>query len=156
MRFLATTRVIIEFDRMPIHFKTMEMSFGKVWRYAEEFPGPLQVARELGLDTGTASLEQAIHPYHRWNLIHSTTMYYEASVAAAQAQKLWDASGIQRLHKDGKVSRARYGYEKTETRYRRWLGGLEDPEHPWPKPQICARCQQNAGTDENLAGGDER
>lgn len=126
--------VRIDLTRMSDHYKTIEMSFRKVMRYAEEFPGPLRVANELGISETTASVTQPIGPNDGYNVIRSTAVYYQAPIATAQAQQLWDASGIQRLYKAGKVTQARYGIEEIETHYCTWLGGLEDPEHPW-RPQ---------------------
>jgi hypothetical protein len=119
-------------DAIPRILVTL-ISFGKKWRYDEQYAYPEVVARELQLDG--ILVEQPIGPNHGWNLIRSRVTYYQEYVAAAQAQQLWDRSRIVQQHQAGKVVRARYGFEEIETGYHTWLGGCEDPDRPWlPSP----------------------
>ena len=136
---------------MPDHYKTVEMSFGKVMRYNEEFPGPLRVAHELGISEATASVKQPIGPNDGYNVIRSTPVYYQPQIAMTQAQQLWDASGIQRLYKAGKITQARYGIEEIETHYCTWLGGLEDPEHPWRPQETREQHMSDWAMEETMA-----
>jgi hypothetical protein len=89
-------------------------------------------------------------PNDGWNLIHSTAIYYQEYVAAAQAQQLWNASGIQRLYKEGKIQQARYGIEEVETYYCRWPGGLDDPEKPWTKEQTRAEHMASRAMEQTI------
>ncbi len=146
-----TYRVLIELTRMPDHFKTMEMSFGKVMRYDEEFPGPMRIAHELGISDTVATIEQPVGPNDGYNIIRSTAIYYQAQIAMAQAQQLWDASDIQRQYKEGKITQARYGIEEVETHYCTWLGGLEEREHPWRSPQTREQHMADWAIEETLA-----
>ncbi len=134
-----TFRVLIELYHAPESFKTMEMSFGKLWRYDEAFPSPIQVVRELRIDPAEVSVEQLLGPNDDWNRIRSVAVYYEADVGRAQAQKMWNQSTIHALYKEGKIRRARYGFEEVETHYCHWLGGLDDPEHPWVQSSSRAK-----------------
>ncbi|MBI5848515.1 MAG: transposase [Nitrospirae bacterium] len=147
----VTYRVLIDLTHQPEHFKTMEMSFGKLWRYDEEFPGPMRVAGELGISDIVATIEQPAGPNYGYNLIHSTAIYYQAQIATTQAQHLWDASGIQRLYKEGKITQARYGIEEVETQYCTWLGGLEDPEQPWRSPRTREQHMADWALEQTLA-----
>ncbi len=145
-----TYRVVMELEHIPDDFKTMEMSFGKIVRYAEEFPSPRRVSRELQIDSAQATVEWPAGIHSRWYLINSTATYFQENVAAAQAQQLWDQSGIQRLYKEGKIKQARYGYEEVETYYCTWLGGLDDPEKPWGKPETRAEHMASRAMDETI------
>jgi len=108
----------------------MEMSFGKIYRYDEVFPSSIQVVLELHIDPDQVTIEQLLGPDDDWYRIHSVAVYYEADVASAQAQKIWSQSAVHSLYKEGKIRRARYGFEGEETHYCQWLGGF-DPEQPW-------------------------
>ncbi len=68
-----------------------------------------------------------------WYLIRSAVTYPQESVAAAAAQKLWEASAVLKRFRERKVICARYGYEEVETGYPIWLGECHTPEKPWPK-----------------------
>lgn len=145
-----TYRAVIELERVPDHFKTMEMSFGKVFRYAEEFPGPIRVARELRLDEAVVTVTQTGLRSCGWNLIRSTATYYDMQVAAAQAQKLWEQSLVQQFHGAKKITQARYGVEEVETGYCRWLGALEDPENRWPAPESRDEFMRDKAMNETI------
>lgn len=147
----VTFRVMIELYHAPESFKTMEMSFGKLWRYDETFPSPLQVVRELRIDPVEVNVEQLLGPNDDWNRVRSTAVYYEADVARAQAQKMWNQSTVHALYKEGKIRRARYGIEEVETHYCHWLGGLDDPEHPWVQSSSRAKHMANLAMRETLA-----
>ena len=127
-------RVVIDLNHAPESFKTMEMSFGKLYRYNEKFPSTTQVARELHIDLDQATIEQPLGPDDDWYRIHSVAVYYQADVADAQAQRVWSQSTVHSLYKEGKIRRARYSVEEEETHYCRWLGGIDDPEKPWSQP----------------------
>jgi hypothetical protein len=71
---------------MPDHSKTMEMSFGKILRYDEEFPGPMRIARELGIRDSAATIEQPIGPNNGYNLIRSKAIYYRVPSQTPQSK----------------------------------------------------------------------
>lgn len=146
----VTFRAVIYMERVPEQFKTMEMSFGKVMRYDEKFPSPWKLMNELQLDDSVVKFEQLTDFNFGWYFLFSTATYYEEPVARAQAQKLWDGSTVQRLYKDGKVTRARYGIEEVETGYRTWLGGLEDPKRPWQQPETRAEHMAKWAKEETI------
>jgi transposase-like protein len=150
-----TYRVAIYLERVPEHFKTMEMSFGKLMRYDEKFPSLLKVLEELKLDESVVKFEQPGGLDFGWYFLFSTATYYEEGVARAQAQKLWDASTIQRLYKEGKVTRARYGTEEVETSYGTWLGGLGGSRAPMGKTRDAggAHGEMGDGGDDCLRTG---
>lgn len=144
-------RVIIDLDHAPDSFKTMEMSFGKPYRYNEKFPSTAQVVRELRLDPALITIEQVLGPDDDWYRIHSTAEYYEIEVASAQSQRLWSQSLVHSLYKEGKIRRARYGVEEQETRFSRWLGGLDDPEQPWSQASSREKHMSELAMRETLA-----
>ncbi len=145
-----TYRVAIYLERVPEQFKTMEMSFGKTMRYDDEYPSLLRILDELKLDEVGVKFEQPAGINFGWYFLFSTATYYEEAVARGQAQKLWDASTIQRLYKEGKVTRARYGIEEVETGFCTWLAGLEDPGHPWEEPETRAEHMANRAMEETI------
>jgi transposase-like protein len=146
-----TFRVIIELNHASESFKTMEMSFGKLWRYDETFPSPTQVVRDLRIDPVEVDVEQLLGPNDDWNRIRSAAVYYQSDVAKAQVQKMWSQSTIHALYKEGKIRRARYGFEEVETHYCHWLGGLNDPEHPWEQSSRRAKHMADLAMRETLA-----
>lgn len=145
-----TYRVIIYLERVPGHFKTMEISFGRLMQYDKEYPSLWKIAEELKLDESMIKFEQPAGMNFGWYVLYSTATYYEEPVARAQAQKLWDATAIQRLYKEGKVTRARYGIEEVETGFCAWLGGLEDSEHPWEQPEMRTEHMANWAKEEMI------
>ena len=147
----VTYRVVIYLERVPEQFKTMEMSFGKLMRYDEKYPSLLKVLDELKLDESVVKFEQPGGINFGWYFLFSTATYYEEAVARAQAQKLWEASTIQRLYKEGKVTRARFGIEEVETNFCTWLGAVEDPKHPWAQPKTRSEHMTNWAMQETIA-----
>ena len=109
----------------------MEMSFGKLYRYNQKYPSPALLPRELQLDSNRVTVEQLLGPGDDWFRIYSTADFYEMDAAREEAQRVWSQASVHSLYKAGKIRRARYGIEEVETRYRRWFGGLDDPEQPW-------------------------
>ena len=134
-----TYRVLVELDYAPYAFKTWELSFGKQWRYDEQYASPTSVARELQIDPVQLIIEQPLGPNDSWNRIHSRVTYFQEGIAAAQAQQSWDHSRIVQQYREGKIERARYGFQETETGYCTWLGGCENPNRPWSLPQPRTR-----------------
>lgn len=129
----------------------MEMSFGKLWRYDEAFPSPTEVARELMIGPAEVKVEQLLGPNDDWNQIRSVAVYYDADMARAEAQRMWSQSAVHMLYKEGKIRRARYGFEEAEIRYCHWLGGLDDPEHPWVQPSSREKHLADLAMRETLA-----
>lgn len=124
-----TYRVLIELECAPCDYESMEMSFGKQFRYHEKFYTPTKLARELNIDTTQVSVKQ----FFDWmGLYHvtSSTSYYTESLAAEKAQQLWDKSAIVQQYNVGNVLRAQYGYSEVETGYAVMLGGCESPDYP--------------------------
>jgi hypothetical protein len=92
-----TYRVVIDLNHAPESFKTMEMSFGKPYRYNEKFPSTIQVARELRIDLDQVTIEQPLGPDDDWYRIHSVAVYYQSDVADVQAQRIWSQSAAHTL-----------------------------------------------------------
>ena len=145
-----TYRVVIQLEHVPDDFKTMEMSFGKKFYYAQEYQSPNRVGREIQLDLSQAKIEWPAN-YH-CDTYYATSMatYYQESVAIAQAQKLWDGTRIQQLFREHRITRARYGYEEMETDYCHWLGGLEETDHPWEKQKSRAEHMAKLAMSETI------
>ena len=128
-----TYQVVVELDAAPERHKTMELLCGQQLRYDERYLSPSRLAAELQIDEMQYELEQPIGPNDAWNLGHSTVTYYRESVAAEQAQLMWNKSRIVEHYRKGKLLRARYGVKEVETGYVSWLGGCESPEKPWER-----------------------
>lgn len=144
-----TYRVLIELEYEPYHYKKTEISFGQYWRSDQEFYTPTMLARELQINPSLVDIQQ-ISKFLGWYYLRSATTYYEAPIAAAQAQRLWDQSAITERHEQQKVIRARYGFEEVETDYCVWLGGVEQPDHPWPTEDNRADYMANWARRETL------
>lgn len=130
-----TYRVIIEVDLEPYQSSKMEISFGKFWHSDKKFHLPDVVARQLRFDPQTVNVEQISRLIGTYFAFSKVT-YFESHLAAAQAQQIWDHSAVADRFHEGKVRRARYGFEEIETEYCVWLGKLEDPQEAWPwRPQ---------------------
>ena len=145
-----TYRVLIELECAPYDYETMEMSFGKQFRYDERFFTPTRLARELNIDTTQVHIEQPIGENNSWYQITSSTSYYSESLAAEKAQQLWDKSAVVRQYNAGKVLRAQYGYTEVETGYAVMLGGCESPDHPNYKPGDRANYMAGLALSETL------
>lgn len=130
-----TYRIVLEMNHAPESFRTAEMSFGKLYRYAEVFPVASKVAHELSLDLTQFAIEQPLGPNHDRSRIVSLESHDRAADAETQARQLWNQSDCAELYKQGKIRRARYGYQEVETSYYTWLGELEDPQEPWSQPK---------------------
>lgn len=129
----VSIRVILELSHAPESYKTMEMSFGKLYHYAERFPSPEQLTWELHINAAEIEIQQ-LGARDDWYRIRFLAVYNETDAASARARQIWIQIGVQALYKEGKIRRARYGVEEIETWYRRWLGQLDDPEEPWIEP----------------------
>lgn len=98
----------------------------------------LDVAGELKIDDAVVKTEQLVRRDFGWYWISSTATFYDADLAKHQAQVVWDTSAVQRVHRESKVSRARYGFEEVETGYYTCLGSLDNIERPWETPESRA------------------
>lgn len=146
----VTYRVVMDLKASPESFKTMEMSFGKLFRYHETYPSPMKLTHLLGLSDAELKFEQPAGEHSRWYSVKSRTTYFQEYVAAMQAQQLWDRSDMVRQHQLGKITRARYGFEEVETHFSTWLGALDDPEDPWPPPKTRAEYLEERALEETL------
>ena len=145
-----TYRVLIYLEYTPQDYETREMSFGKKWRYNERFASPTRLAQELRIDADQVSIGQPLGPDDGWYRITSGTSYYSESLAATQAQRLWDTSTIVQQHKAGKVISAQYGYIEVETGHTIMLGGCEAPDKPNPAPIMRAEHMADLALRETL------
>lgn len=146
----VTYRVIMEIHASPESFKTMEMSFGKQFRYGEKYPSASKLSSMLSLPEGQLKLEQPGRERSRWYIAHSTTTYFQEYVAAMQAQQFWDRSAIAAQYHLKKITSARYGFEEVETGYCTWLGALDDPEDPWPGPSTREKYLEERALEETI------
>jgi hypothetical protein len=124
----------MDLEFMPYDYEWIELSFGKQWRYNEKFPTPARLAQNLRINISRVSIQQPLGSDDAWYHIVSTTRYYHESIAATQAQQMWDTSSITAAYQEGKVIRARYGYAEVETGYAVILGGCEPPDRPYSLP----------------------
>ena len=145
-----TYRVLINLEYTPYDYESMEMSFGKKWRYNERFITPTKLAQEVRINADRVFIEQPIGRDDGWYRITSSASYYSESLAATQAQQLWDMSTIVQQHNAGKVIRAQYGYIEVETGYRVMLGGCEAPDKPYPAPLTRAEYMAELALRETL------
>lgn len=130
-----TYRVVVDLETQPVHFKKMEMSFGKEFRYDGEYLPPTMLARELNLDADRLEVEQFLGPKDGWYRIKLLVTYLNEPLAISQAQQLWDQSRIAEQYKAGKIIRAWYGIDEVETNFTTILGVCDKPDSPWLKPR---------------------
>lgn len=146
-----TYRAVIDIDHAPSSYKTMELSFGKLEQYAKKYPANAYVLDELRLDSGHVRVERPMGLEYEWYRIYSHESFDRPKIANAQAQQLWSQSALHQLYKEGNISRARYGVEEIETRYRTWLGELDNPENPWVRSSSRRKYMQELAERETLA-----
>lgn len=125
-----TYRVIIELECEPYASQTVEISFGKHWHLNPEYYTPALLVRELKLNPSLVKVEQPVRSLGLY-YVRSIVTFYEATLAAAQAQSTWEQSALLARFQDGKIIRARYGLEEVETDYCAWLGSCTHAEKPW-------------------------
>lgn len=147
----VTYRVMIELEHAPESFKTTEMSFGKLYRYDEKYPSEPELLAELELDPKGLTVRQLLGADTQLYWILSKDTYSESEEAKITAQRLWNQSRMQALFQNGKVRRARYGIEEVETRFRVWVGMLEDPEKRWERQESRAEHMKDLALRETLA-----
>jgi hypothetical protein len=123
----VTYSIVIFIEHEPISFKTMEMSFGELMQYDKEYPRAQALARELEIDTTKMQVTQLGPDFGFYN-VKSNVTYFKESLAAAQAQAVWDKSRIVDAFQKGKIIRAYYGYAEVETGYKVYLGSCQKPE----------------------------
>jgi hypothetical protein len=146
-----TYRLFLEIHAKPISFKTYESICGDTWQYDKHYLSPVKLADTLHLDSDHLKIDQPIGESSDWYRITSLTTYYQESSAAEQAQKAWDQSKILQQFKEGKISRARYGYQEVETGFAVLLGACEDPDHPWPEPDTRSEYMEQEALREALS-----
>lgn len=129
-----TYKFFIELEAKPIDFKTYESICGDKHRYDERYLYAPKMASALNLDIDHFNVDQPLGDNSDWYRFTSLTKYYQELPAVEQAQRAWDQSRIQQQFKEGKISRARYGYKEVETGFTVYLGACEEPEKPWEQP----------------------
>ncbi len=129
-----TYRLHIELDAKPISFKTFENICGDTVQYADRYPSPSRLARDLNLDFDRFNIDQPVGEHSEWYRITSWTTYYQEASAAEQAQKAWDQSQILEQFKAGKICRVRFGNQEVETGFVFYLGSCEEPGRLWNQP----------------------
>jgi hypothetical protein len=144
-----TYAVVMQLEYAPYDFKTMELSFGKLRSYDERFLTAERVARELGINLAHVIDKQ----YADIGLYEFTSnaTYFLESLAAAQAQQLWDHSQAVAQFKAGKVKWAYYGYKEVETEYHTWLGGCASKDARQPEPSTREEHMLRRAIEETLA-----
>jgi hypothetical protein len=162
-----TYQVVVDLDAAPERYKTMELPCGRQMRYDERYPSSARLAAELQIDEAEFEIKRPLGPSDGCNQCHSTVTYYRESVAIEQAQLIWNKSRMVEQYREGKLRGARYGVKEVETGYRSWLGGCENPEQPWDKPQTrgvpgrkgggahvgeCARCRRVSRVHRPVSG----
>jgi hypothetical protein len=146
-----TYRLFLEIYSKPISFKTYESISGDVWQYDKRYLSPVKLAENLRLASDHLKIEQPVGENSDWYRIRSLTTYYQEASAAEQAQKIWDQSKILQQYKEGKISRARYGYQEVETGFTIFLGACEDPDNPWPEPDPRSEYMEQEALRESLS-----
>lgn len=127
-------KILIQIDTKPTDFKTFESRCGDILHYDERFPSPVKLATAINLDFDNFNFLQPTGENSDWHLITSLTTFYQEASVAEQAQRAWDQSRIVQQFKEGKIRRARYGYEEVETGFAVYFGACEDPDHLWENP----------------------
>jgi len=145
-----TYRLFLEIHAKPISFKTYESICGDTWQYDKRYFSPAKLADTLHLDSDRLKIDQPMGENSDWYRITSLTTYYQESSAAEQAQKVWDQSKILQQYKEGKISKARYGYQEVETGFSVFLGACEDPANPWPEPDTRTEYMEQEALRESL------
>jgi hypothetical protein len=142
---------VMDVEYVPYRSKTEELSFGDVRHYDEVYYSPGQLSTELRLLPEQVTVEQPSQLLGLYRL-RSRMTYHDATVAAAQAQALWDRSAVEARFAEKKVIRARYGYREIETGYCAWLGQLEQPDssQPWPPPKTRRAYMVDRAKDQTL------
>ena len=124
-----TYRIVMLIKREPLAFKTMEMSFGELMKYDEEYPGAQTFARELEIDPTQMQVTQLVPGIGLYE-VKSKVTYFTESLATSQAQTAWDRSKIVKAFGEGKIVDAHYGYEEVETGYEVYLGACQKSGSP--------------------------
>lgn len=131
----VTYQAYIEMYYGPAKSEKFEISFGEHWDVAEEYFTAAQLTAQLRLNSAQVDVQQ-LDPELDIYRIYSRVTYPDAPRAAAQAQQIWDQSAILERFAEKKVERARFGYQEIETKYRVWLGWVEQKPWPhWSRPQ---------------------
>ncbi len=146
-----TYRVCLLLEAAPVSFQTMEMSFGKPYAYDKKYTRPEKLAQKLDLDLDRLTIEWPAEVEASLYVVSSRVMYFDPSVAAAQAQAVWDRSQILSYYRQGTIKRALYGYEENETGYQVYLGVCEDPDNPWNRSESRADHMTRMALEESLA-----
>jgi hypothetical protein len=124
-----TYRVVIYLTCAPLERKFMEWSFGEQFCHHETYPTPAQLASKLTLEKDRVDLS-SMGGGGMYRLV-SVGNYAQPATANAQAQDVWDRSGIATVFRSGYITGAVYGILEVETNYRTWIGGYRE----WPDDQ---------------------
>jgi hypothetical protein len=142
---------VIDVEYVSYRSKTEELSFGGARHYDEVYYTPGQLSTELHLPPEQVTVDQPSELLSLYKL-RSRMIYHDATVAAAQAQALWDRSAIEARYAEKKLIRARYGYREVETGYCAWLGQMEESENGgyWLPPKTRAAYMAERAKNETL------
>lgn len=146
-----TYQIFIELDAKPVDFKKYETICGDIHEYDHQYLSPFKIAGALNLQFDRFQIDQPFgERWARFRIISLTT-YYQETLAAEQAQKTWDQSKILQQFKEGKISRARYGYKEKETGFTNFLGACEDPNKPWEQTPTRNDWMETEALQESLS-----
>jgi hypothetical protein len=126
-----TYKILIDLDSKPISYKSFETVCGDTYEYADRYPTPDKLARDINLGASNFQVVQPIGDHSDWYRFTSLTTYYRETSATEQAQSVWNQSRILDQFKAGKIIRGRFGYQEVETGFLTLLGACEKADHVW-------------------------
>lgn len=132
-----TYRAMLRLSHIHIRAKELEISFGEKWYLSTEYPSIVQIAQRFNLSSDRVDIETAEGT--GWYLVQSKTAYVDKSLAIAQAERLWEQSGIASALWESQVIGACFGIVEVETGYTYVLGGIREwPEKPQAREKYLA------------------
>lgn len=146
-----TYKVLIDLEAKPISHKTFETTCGDTYKYAERYSTPIKLATDIHLDTGQFQIYQMLGENSEHFRFTSLTNYYQETLAAEQAPKVWNQSRILQLFKSGEIVRGRFGYQEVETGYITLLGACGQTDHVWHEEENRSEFMERKALRESLS-----
>jgi hypothetical protein len=126
-----TYQILIDLEVKPISYKSFETICGDTYKYPDRYPTPNKLANAINLYLGHFQFEQPLGENSDHYRLISLTHYHQETLAAEQAQQVWNQSRILQQFKAGEIIRGRFGYQEVETGYIMVLGACGETHHVW-------------------------
>lgn len=126
-----TYKVLIDLEAKPISYKSFETICGDTYKFADRYPTPGTLAKDINLDVSHFQIDQILGDNSEFFRFTSLTNYYQEASAVEQAQKDWNQSRILQQFKTGEIVRGRFGYQEVETRFIILLGACGQTDQVW-------------------------